>query len=166
MSSIPPPPPPPPGGQPPSIPPYGGPPTGYTSPSENAFGQYATFGTRFAAYIVDALVLVLFELPGIIVATAAKSGFGFVLWVAGAIAFLFLYSKKVSEGGSWGQKALGIRIIDAITGQNISPGRAFGRRIASLISGWICYLGFLWMLWDADKQTWHDKIVGTKVIKV
>jgi uncharacterized RDD family membrane protein YckC len=26
------------------------------------------------------------------------------------------------------------------------------------------YLGFLWMLWDNKKQTWHDKAAGTVVV--
>jgi uncharacterized RDD family membrane protein YckC len=37
---------------------------------------------------------------------------------------------------------------------------------AVVISSNILYLGFLWMLWDGDRQTWHDKIAGTVVIKV
>ena len=28
-----------------------------------------------------------------------------------------------------------------------------------------CCLGFLWMLWDDEDQTWHDKICDTVVIK-
>jgi uncharacterized RDD family membrane protein YckC len=27
-------------------------------------------------------------------------------------------------------------------------------------------LGFLWAAFDADKQTWHDKIAGTVVIRL
>jgi hypothetical protein len=30
----------------------------------------------------------------------------------------------------------------------------------------VCYLGYLWMLWDDQKQTWHDKIVDSAVIRV
>ena len=27
-------------------------------------------------------------------------------------------------------------------------------------------LGFLWMVWDKNKQTWHDKAAGSYVIRV
>ena len=28
----------------------------------------------------------------------------------------------------------------------------------------ICYVGFIWVLFDANKQGWHDKIAKTLVI--
>jgi len=27
-------------------------------------------------------------------------------------------------------------------------------------------LGFLWAFWDPKRETWHDKIAGTKVVRV
>ena len=54
-----------------------------------------------------------------------------------------------------------------MTGEPIGIGKALGRQLfASFISGQIFSLGYLWMLWDDKKQTWHDKIVGSVVIKV
>ncbi|MEC8486226.1 MAG: RDD family protein, partial [Actinomycetota bacterium] len=45
--------------------------------------------------------------------------------------------------------------------------RAFGRELfGNVISGQILYLGYLWMIWDKDRQTWHDKVAGTIVVKV
>jgi uncharacterized RDD family membrane protein YckC len=88
------------------------------------------------------------------------------LAVVGALVAIFFYCKKVAQGQSWGHKALGIRIVDINTNQSISAGKAFGRLICrNFISGVLCGLGFLWMLWDPKKQTWHDKIVSTIVIK-
>jgi uncharacterized RDD family membrane protein YckC len=34
------------------------------------------------------------------------------------------------------------------------------------VSGYVCLLGYLWMLWDDKKQTWHDKMVGSNVVRV
>lgn len=39
------------------------------------------------------------------------------------------------------------------------------RGLASAFSVIVFFLGFLWMIWDRDKQTWHDKIAGTVVIR-
>ncbi len=52
------------------------------------------------------------------------------------------------------------------TGQPITAGRAFGWYLAHIVSQFLCYLGYLWMLWDKRNQTWHDKIAGTVVVKV
>ena len=30
----------------------------------------------------------------------------------------------------------------------------------------MCYLGYFWMLWDGEKQTWHDKLATTVVVPV
>ncbi len=43
---------------------------------------------------------------------------------------------------------------------------ALVRGLASAFSFIVLFLGFLWMIWDRDKQTWHDKIAGTVVIRV
>lgn len=42
---------------------------------------------------------------------------------------------------------------------------ALVRALASVFSGIVLCLGFFWMLWDRDKQTWHDKIAGTVVVR-
>ena len=171
------------------MPPYGGPPPGYTPYGSGAAApsNYASFGARLGALLIDGLVGAIFSIPGDIaffagprhltactvngeanlcrVPTAATFGLAILLWLIGSIAFLVLYCKKVSAGQSWGQGVTGIRIVDANSGQNLSPGRVFGRQVARIVSGFCCYLGYLWMLWDGKKQTWHDKIVSTIVIK-
>jgi len=37
---------------------------------------------------------------------------------------------------------------------------------AKILSAIPCLLGYFWMLWDPQKQTWHDKIVGSIVVPV
>jgi len=27
------------------------------------------------------------------------------------------------------------------------------------------FLGYFWMLWDDDNQTWHDKVVRSRVVR-
>jgi len=32
---------------------------------------------------------------------------------------------------------------------------------------WVVFLlGYLWMLWDSEKQCWHDKFAGDVVVPV
>jgi uncharacterized RDD family membrane protein YckC len=89
-----------------------------------------------------------------------------VLWIIGfALAITYTAVLQGKRGATWGQQALNIRTVDQYTGQPIGPGRAIGRLFARILSGIPCYLGYFWMLWDEQKQTWHDKIVGSVVVQ-
>ncbi|HXW59024.1 MAG TPA: RDD family protein [Solirubrobacteraceae bacterium] len=48
----------------------------------------------------------------------------------------------------------------------IGYGRAFIRWIAGYLSYVVFFLGFLWMLWDKEKQCWHDKLASDVVVPV
>ena len=41
---------------------------------------------------------------------------------------------------------------------------SFLRQLAHVVDSLVCYLGWLWPLWDGRNQTLGDKIVGTVVI--
>jgi uncharacterized RDD family membrane protein YckC len=30
----------------------------------------------------------------------------------------------------------------------------------------VLYLGYFWMLWDREAQTWHDKLASTVVVPI
>jgi len=80
--------------------------------------------------------------------------------------FVYYFRREGSTGQTWGRKTMGMRVVDAATGAPIGAGRSFGRYLfASFISGNLCLLGYLWSLWDPRKQTWHDKVVSSVVIK-
>jgi uncharacterized RDD family membrane protein YckC len=65
-------------------------------------------------------------------------------------------------------RALGIRVYD-FTGQStngIGYGRGFIRWVGLYVSAVACFLGYLWMLWDKEKQCWQDKFASTVVVPV
>jgi uncharacterized RDD family membrane protein YckC len=181
--------PPPPDAMPPPPPSMGAvPPPGYQPYQQyQAAPQYAGFGARLGAVIIDGLIAFPFAIPGIVALFAGPKTLrdctvngidgicngpsngaiviAILLYVVGIIAYFIIYCRMVSRGQSWGHKATGIRIVDQQTGQSISAGRVVGRQFARILSGFLCYLGYFWMLWDQRKQTWHDKIVGTVVVK-
>lgn len=92
---------------------------------------------------------------------------GIAILAVGAILILLLYVSQLGKSGqTWGRKMLAIRVVDATTGQPIGFGRALGRTLfAHIISSALCSLGYLWMLWDKEQQTWHDKVIGTIVVR-
>jgi uncharacterized RDD family membrane protein YckC len=93
----------------------------------------------------------------------------FGVLILGALVGLVLYYALL-EGGSKGQTVgkwvIGIRVVDKLTGGPIGTGRGVGRFFARLLSGLVCFVGYLWVLWNPDSQAWHDIIVDSYVVKV
>jgi uncharacterized RDD family membrane protein YckC len=168
------PPPPPPGYAPP-------PPPGFLPPPpvgayrQQGYGyvagvrpEYAGFWIRFGAYLIDT-VLVGFATQ--IVATIGYAGseaLGVLLSLASFVGVVAYYA--VLEGGATGQtvgkKVCNIQVVDE---QTMTPGigtaRGVGRYFARILSALALFLGYLWMIWDPNKQTWHDKLAHTCVTR-
>lgn len=150
---------------------------------------FAGFWARLGAALMDALIVGIIPLiAGIALAVGPKGGRHLctvndelrtcrspkgiswaILAILLAVGFLFAIYYFVfllgRTGQTLGRKAVGIKVVDKMTGQPIGPGRAFLRYLVqSVASGAICGLGYLWMLWDEEKQTWHDKVANSYVI--
>jgi uncharacterized RDD family membrane protein YckC len=87
------------------------------------------------------------------------------LLVSALVSWLYHAGMQSAEGqATLGKKAMGLRVTD-LDGNRISFGRATGRFFGQYISGLILGIGYLMMLWDDKKQTLHDQIANTLVIK-
>lgn len=93
---------------------------------------------------------------------------GIALGLVGFVVVFILYVRALGRTGqTWGRKIAGVKVVRLDDGRPIGVGKAIGRQLFSgLVSAQVIYLGYLWMLWDDRKQTWHDKIVGSIVVKV
>ena len=157
-------------GQPPA---YGQP--GYGAPGMSPFGQYAGWGTRLAAYLVDALVAVgaalIFIILAIVFIVADVTVLGVLFYIVGigaaiAVQIWNLVMKQGTTGQSIGKGVMGIKVVGENTGQPLGNGGAFVRFLMhAFVDGAICYLGFLWPLWDDKKQTWGDKVASSVVLQ-
>ena len=74
--------------------------------------------------------------------------------------------------GMWAWKAttiggivLGLKVA-RLDGQPLTFVIALVRGLAAGFSVVVLFLGFLWIIWDKDKQGWHDRIAGTVVVKL
>jgi uncharacterized RDD family membrane protein YckC len=99
---------------------------------------------------------------------AVSEGVGVLMYVAGFAGGVAYYA--VLEGGLTGQtlgkKICSIRVVDATTFQpGVGVGRGIGRYFARWLSAIPFGLGYLWMLWDENKQTWHDKLTHVVVTR-
>ena len=123
---------------------------------------YAGFGRRMIAVILDAIIL---SIPAVCLGFASSSG------KAGGsgsnILVTILYEGLLIalwNGQTIGKLAMGIRVVTA-SGAPVPVGKAFARPGMKLVSCVALGLGYLWMLWDPNKQTWHDKVAKTYVVK-
>jgi len=123
-------------------------------------GPRAGFWRRFAAAFLDGLILgVIGFIGGVILGSDNAAN------VAGLLLGIAYYTYlEGSTGQTLGKKALGIRVIDLKGGGSNGYGRAFIRYIGRFVSGIVLLLGYLWMLWDKEKQTWHDKFANSVVV--
>jgi uncharacterized RDD family membrane protein YckC len=123
-------------------------------------GPRASFGQRLLAYLVDGLVFVI---PAIILFVLFKPALAYLILIVAVIAY-FVTLQGGPTGQTVGSKALHIRVVDFNTGGPIGYGRAFLRFLVQSIFSGILYLGYLWMLWDREKQTWQDKASNSVVV--
>jgi len=162
--------------------PYGGPPPGqyggqppYGAPGYGTApaSAYASWIQRVGAYLIDGFVMAPFYILGVAIGRSTDSATGvtsvnaffFISYLIGLVVFGYnRWFQAGKTGQSWGKKALGIRLVSEQTGQPIGAGMAFLRDLAHFVDGVICYVGYLFPLWDAKKQTLADKIVKTLVV--
>jgi uncharacterized RDD family membrane protein YckC len=123
-------------------------------------GEAAGFWRRFAAAFIDALVVGIVEL----ILRLILGGAGIALSVVFSFGYYTYFHGRT--GQTPGDAALGIRVVDIDSGEVIGYGRAFGRALVSIVSGVVLVLGYLWMIWDKRKQTWHDKAVSSLPVRV
>lgn len=123
-------------------------------------GPRAGFWRRFAAMLLDGLILGVIQA---ILTVATDQNVASLLALVIGIAY-YAFLEGGAAGQTLGKKALGIRVIDAGRGGSIGPGRAVLRYFARILSAIPLGLGYFWMIWDKESQTWHDKIANSLVV--
>lgn len=155
------PPPPPPGYGAPPPPGYGAAPYGAPPPGYGGGPELANWGLRVQSALVD------WFLPFVVAGVfyQVSTGLGALLYLAALGWALYNAYLSGTTGQSTGKKMAGTRLVRSQDGQLVGGGAAVGRAFVHIVDGLPCYLGYLWPLWDAQKQTFADKIMGTLVIK-
>lgn len=123
-------------------------------------GPRAGFWTRFAAVVVDSILLALVNtvLAGVLGSTRG-------LGLSVVVSFIYYgYMEGGPSGQTVGKKVLDIRVVQMSDGGPLGWGTALLRHLCSYLSSLPCLLGYFWMLWDDEKQTWHDKLSSTVVV--
>lgn len=144
-----------------------------SDPSKSEF-EYAGFWIRVAATLIDGVLIVAITYP-ILFAIYGAAYFGeqnesiisgpadfLISYVFPAVASIIFW---VTKKGTPGKLALSLRVVDANTGNSITVGQAIGRYLGYFVSAVPLGLGYIWIAFDSNKQSWHDMMANTLVIR-
>ncbi|WP_369216220.1 RDD family protein [Streptomyces flavofungini] len=157
----------------------------------------ASMGRRFGARVIDGLafgiiygILLAIGIAGAVGAASdcdpgsvnydscmndagsdIASSMGAAIGVFAVIGLLYEWLMTALVGGTLGKLAVGIRVINAETGQKPGFGSAFVRYIIPIVGSLACGIGsllvYLSPFWDKSgrQQGWHDKAAKTMVVQ-
>jgi uncharacterized RDD family membrane protein YckC len=103
--------------------------------------------------------------------TSSMTAFGMIVYilayiVAVAYGIWNVGYRQGTTGQSIGKSVMKFKVISEKTGQPIGFGLSIVRQIAHVVDAIICYIGFLFPLWDAKRQTIADKIMSTVCVPI
>jgi uncharacterized RDD family membrane protein YckC len=174
-------------------PPYGSP-QPYGTPAQGGYGQpvpapggyvpdqpgfymgrtLANWPQRVGAYLIDYLIaaipafLAVLLFSGTDPGEAPNAGAGLVAFLLYLVSLgVWIYNRAIQQGRtgqSWGKQVLNLRLVRMADGQPMGGGMSFVRDLAHILDALPCYIGYLFPLWDARRQTFADKIMSTVVL--
>ena len=66
--------------------------------------------------------------------------------------------------GSIGKIICKLKVVNA-AGERITFSTALGRNFGKILSSLVCGMGFFCILWDKNRQGWHDQLAKTFVVR-
>jgi uncharacterized RDD family membrane protein YckC len=127
-------------------------------------------GARLVGYIVDVLIasaavlvlVVVFGILAVIIPFLGVIGLLLSVIVVPLAYFPYFWAKS---GQTPGMKMMHIKVVRDSDGGPITSGQAILRLIGYWVSGFVFYLGYIWIFVDKRQRGWFDLIAGTIVIK-
>jgi uncharacterized RDD family membrane protein YckC len=97
-----------------------------------------------------------------------------VAWAIFAVTMLLAFAYAIwnyglrqgKTGSSVGKAIMKFKVVSEATGQPIGFGMSIVRQLAHAIDQFICYIGYLFPLWDAKRQTIADKLLKTICVPI
>jgi uncharacterized RDD family membrane protein YckC len=82
------------------------------------------------------------------------------LWVV-----LYSVVMWAKRGTTIGGAVCGLRLV-RLDDRPVDWGVAIVRAIGGFLSLAVAGIGFIWVAFDDERQSWHDKIAGTTIVRV
>jgi uncharacterized RDD family membrane protein YckC len=114
----------------------------------------AGFWIRMGAMLIDTLLI------GMVVGAMFHGGPVILPALAAYAAAMWKFKGTTIGGIICGLKV--VRLDDRVLDWPTVVVRALGCFLSMAVGG----LGFIWVVFDSEKQSWHDKIAGTTVVRV
>ena len=130
--------------------------------------QSAGLFRRLAAILYDSLLIIAMWLITTLLLVAfindgtALQGplFQFGLYLEACLFYSYFWRLR---GQTLGMQVWKIKLVSPSL-QTLSWQECFARLFFALVSVSMLGLGFIWMLFDPDRLTWHDRASGTRVV--
>lgn len=141
-------------------------------PAGEVPGPLAEWADRVVATLIDAVIILALGLAVFVVSAIVGVVSDILATLVGGVGYLALtvyglylgYLEGI-RGQSPGKAIQGLKVVRISDGQVLGGGMGIVRRIAHVVDGIICYLGFLLPLIDPRKQTIADKMLDTVVLR-
>lgn len=132
--------------------------------------EAAGFGHRLAAYLFDGLVLdgvrsLVMAGLGWELQPAQGEGLARFLLLAALLSAIYHVFCWVRFGATPGKALLGLRVVRTGDDGPVSVRAAMLRWGGYLLSSLPFGYGFIAMLSDPERRTWHDRLSGTRVVR-
>lgn len=117
-------------------------------------GPRVGFWHRFMGTVIDAVII------GVLFATLRidKGPLFLLIWVA------YHVGMWTWKGQTIGAMILRTKVV-RVDGHPVDFATALVRSFSAFISAAVLFVGFFWAGWTRDRQSWHDRIAGTTVVK-
>jgi uncharacterized RDD family membrane protein YckC len=122
--------------------------------------EIASLDKRFYAVVIDLFVIGV--IGAILAAPTGSTQMGqFAGFIVGVI--YQWYFLTMQNGQTPGKRIMGIRVVK-VDGTPLTTADVIIRYVGYYINSIVFFLGWIWAMFDADKQGWHDKLAGTYVV--
>ena len=126
--------------------------------------ELASFGTRFAAFIIDYIILSLITFVLFLFFDPTQMSLIELLVVDVAITAPYnWYFWTRQQGQTPGKRIMQIRVIKT-NGLPLADADALLRVLGYYVGRMLLFVGYLWAAFDANNQAWHDKMANTYVV--
>lgn len=131
--------------------------------------EYSLAGvfSRFVATVIDfavgwGIIALALAAGGLSGDFGAATGLIGVIGIVAVVGWVYLMARGLTPG----KAALGLR-VHRTNGGTPGVGVMLVREWVGkmFVSGLFLGLGYVWALFDRDRQAWHDKLAGTVVVK-
>lgn len=124
-------------------------------------GMALLLGTEETDCLVEVTPYDLGELCSTGASTLGQSAIAISFLLAAACVVWNFGYRQGTTGSSIGKSVLKFQVVSEKTGQPIGFGNSILRQVAHVVDMAICYIGYLFPLWDNKRQTIADKLMHT-----